>query len=101
MSETALWVQLLGWISSAVLLLTLSRQVYSEWRSHSSKGVSRWLFVGQISASVGFTVYSLMLHNWVFVVSNAGILAVAIVAQIIFLRQRADGPKTNAPAAPP
>ena len=40
-------VALLGWGSSAVLLATLLRQVYSQWRSGATAGLSKWLFIGQ------------------------------------------------------
>jgi hypothetical protein len=33
--------------------------------------VSKWLFVGQATASGGFLCYSLLVNNWVFVVTNA------------------------------
>ena len=61
----------IGWISSFILVLTIAKQVYKQWQEGSSEGVSKWLFVGQISASVGFTVYSWLVENWVFVVTNA------------------------------
>jgi MtN3 and saliva related transmembrane protein len=32
--------------------------------------VSRWLFVGQLATSLGFTIYSALLGNVVFVVTN-------------------------------
>jgi uncharacterized protein with PQ loop repeat len=60
----------IGWVSSFVLVLTLGKQVYKQYRSGSSEGVSRWLFVGQLAASAGFTVYSVMLGSYVFVVTN-------------------------------
>jgi hypothetical protein len=47
-----------GWVSSAILVLTIAKQVYKQWREGSSEGVSKWLFVGQMAASLGFTVYS-------------------------------------------
>ncbi len=61
----------IGWISSLILVLTLGKQVYKQWKAGSSEGVSTWLFVGQISASVGFTIYSVLVKNWVFVATNA------------------------------
>jgi len=60
-----------------VLVLTIGNQVYNQWKTGSSKGVSKWLFVGQITASTGFTLYSLMVHNWVFVVTNSLLLVSA------------------------
>ena len=56
--------ELLGWGSSVILLATLMRQVYTQWRIRATSGVSKWLFIGQCAASVGYTVYSFLLHNW-------------------------------------
>jgi MtN3 and saliva related transmembrane protein len=81
--EAADW---LGWAASAVLLATLSRQVYVQWRENSSKGVSSWLFVGQVTASIGFVIYSWMVGNWVFVVTNMAILVTAVIGQWVQLR---------------
>ena len=78
--------QLIGWAAAGILLLTLGRQVYSQWRDRTSKGVSKWLFVGQCAASAGFIVYSWLLQNWVFVVTNALILVTAVVGEVIYLR---------------
>ena len=65
---------LVGWASTTTLLATLIRQVYSQWRSGTVVGVSRWLFVGQCAASLGYLVYSALVGNAVFVASNALIL---------------------------
>jgi uncharacterized protein with PQ loop repeat len=78
----------IGWTSSAILLATLIRQVYTQWKSHDVSGVSRWLFVGQVAASVGFTIYSVLLHNWVYASSNVAILITAFVGEAIYLRNR-------------
>jgi MtN3 and saliva related transmembrane protein len=80
--------ELIGWASSAVLLATLARQVRKQWREGTAEGISRWLFVGQTTASIGFTVYSLLLRNWVFAVTNALILLNAIAGLVIYLRLR-------------
>ena len=74
----------IGWISSLILLLTISKQIHKQWQNSSSQGVSKWLFLGQMAASAGFTVYSWMVSNWVFVVTNSlmllnGLLGLAIV----------------------
>ena len=34
------------------LVLTLAKQVYKQWKAESVEGVSKWLFVGQLGASV-------------------------------------------------
>ena len=77
-------VEAVGWISSGILVLTIAKQVYKQWQEGSSEGVSKWLFVGQISASLGFTIYSWLVSNWVFVVTNSlmllnGLLGLGIV----------------------
>ena len=76
----------LGWGASAVLLATLLRQVWKEWRERSTRGLSSWLFVGQITASLGFVVYSWLVGNTVFVVTNTAILLTAIAGQLIYRR---------------
>jgi MtN3 and saliva related transmembrane protein len=81
---------LVGWIASAILLATLARQTWRQWREPDPRGVSRWLFLGQIAASVGFVVYSWMLRNWIFIVTNTLILLTAIVGQLALSRARRD-----------
>lgn len=63
--------EIIGWASSLVLLATLVKQVYKQWLDESSEGISKWLFVGQLAASTGFTVYSYLVGSWVFMVTNA------------------------------
>ncbi len=77
-----------GWVSSFVLVLTLAKQVYKQWKEGTSEGVSRWLFVGQLSASTGFTLYSWLVGNWVFVVTNAILLLNALAGLFIVLHHR-------------
>ncbi|HEX7034381.1 MAG TPA: hypothetical protein VF210_01325 [Pseudomonadales bacterium] len=79
--------ELIGWASSAVLLLTLAGQVRQQWLADSVAGVSWALFAGQIAASVGFVTYSLLVGNVVFIVTNSLILATAVTGQWIYLRK--------------
>jgi uncharacterized protein with PQ loop repeat len=81
-------LDLIGWGSSVVLLATLGRQVYTQWKSKATQGVSRWLFVGQLTASSGYTLYSVLLHNWVFTASNIALLGTALVGEALFVRNR-------------
>jgi hypothetical protein len=37
----------IGWVSTVVLLATICRQVYSQWKSKVTAGLSRRLFIGQ------------------------------------------------------
>ncbi|WP_462115794.1 hypothetical protein [Lysobacter xanthus] len=78
----------IGWIASAILIATLGRQVFTQWRERTTDGVSRWLFIGQMAASVGFVIYSWMLGNHVFVFTNAVLLLTGVVGQLIFRRNR-------------
>ena len=77
-----------GWVSSLILVLTIAKQVYKQWQEGSSEGVSKWLFVGQMAASLGFTVYSWLVNNWVFVVTNSLMLVNGLLGLIIVLRHR-------------
>lgn len=78
----------IGWISSVILLLTIAKQVHKQWHDGTSEGVSRWLFLGQLAASTGFTVYSWLIHNWVFVATNALMVVNGLVGLWITARQR-------------
>ena len=78
----------IGWFSSFILVLTIGKQVYKQWKSGTSEGVSKWLFIGQITASTGFTLYSILVRNWVFVVTNALMLVSAIVGGLIVIQHR-------------
>jgi MtN3 and saliva related transmembrane protein len=80
--------ELIGWFAATVLLTTIGRQVYTEWRDGSSRGLSRWLFIGQITASIAFLVYSWLLGNWVFVVTNGLMLVTAALGQWIYMANR-------------
>lgn len=79
---------LIGWIASAILIATLARQTWRQWQEPDPRGVSGWLFAGQIAASIGFVAYSWMLRNWVFIVTNSLILATAVVGQLVLWRAR-------------
>lgn len=93
-------VDAIGWASSFVLLLTIAKQVHKQWHEHTSEGVSKWLFVGQTAASVGFTIYSWLVENWVFVVTNFLLLVAALVGLAISRRQRRqDARGSHAPRA--
>jgi uncharacterized protein with PQ loop repeat len=80
--------EIIGWTAAVILLATLSRQVYTQYRDRNAQGVSRWLFVGQCAASVLFVVYSWLLGNWIFVVTNALLLVTALIGEAIYLRNR-------------
>ena len=92
--------EILGWASSAVLLLTIGRQIHKQWSDDSSKGVSKWLFIGQFTASAGFTVYSFLVRNWVFVVTNLLMAMSAVTGLLIVLHHRRRGKGGSGGASP-
>ncbi len=83
-----MWTDLIGWCSTAILVITVGRQAYTQWKEGSTAGMSRWLFIGQFAASLGFVVYSYLLDNIVFVVSNVFLLAIASIGQWLYLRNK-------------
>ena len=93
--------EVVGWVSSFILVLTIAKQVYKQWHEDSSEGVSKWLFIGQMAASLGFTIYSWLVNNWVFVVTNSlmllnGLAGLAIVIHHRRRRERTSSQKTVA-----
>jgi MtN3 and saliva related transmembrane protein len=77
-----------GWVSSFILVLTIAKQVYKQWKEGSSENVSKWLFIGQMAASLGFTIYSWLVNNWVFVVTNSLMLLNGLAGLSIVLYHR-------------
>ena len=84
--------QVLGWTASVVLVLTIGTQVYRQWQQGSSKGVSKWLFVGQLTASFGFFLYSWLIDDIVFLFTNGLMCLSAIAGLTILLRHRRKNP---------
>ena len=78
----------IGWISSLILILTIGKQVYKQWSEGTSKGVSIWLFAGQIAASIGFAVYSWMVKDWVFIFTNSIMVLNGIAGLSISIYQK-------------
>ena len=85
---TSVATDLVGWVATGILVLTVGRQAYSQWKEGSTQGQSKWLFIGQLAASTGFVVYSYLLDNRVFVVSNVFLLVIAAVGQAFYVRNR-------------
>jgi MtN3 and saliva related transmembrane protein len=79
---------IIGWTSSVVLLLTVAQQVWKQWQEGATEGISRWLFVGQLAASAGFTAYSLMKRDWVFVSTNGLMVVNALLGCWILRRNK-------------
>lgn len=81
-------INVIGWASSAIIILTIAAQIAKQWRDHTSAGVSTWLFVGQLAASAGFTIYSLLVKNWVFAVTNGIMVLNGLVGYGITVRHK-------------
>ena len=79
---------IVGWVSSAILLATLISQIYKQWEKGSVKGVSKWLFIGQLATSIGFTIYSIAKGDMVFIVTNSLLCVSAVVGIYIYFRER-------------
>ena len=86
--------EIIGWASSGILLLTLIKQVYKQWKDGETEGVSKWLFIGQLLASIGFTVYSYLVENWVFTITN-GLLTINNIIGICLYFYFSKNPKSR------
>ncbi len=82
--------EFIGWVSSIILVVTIAKQVYKQWKEGKSEGVSIWLFVGQIAASIGFAVYSYLVWNPVFIFTNSLMVlnGIAGLSINIYLKKR-------------
>jgi uncharacterized protein with PQ loop repeat len=78
-------IEMIGWASSVVLVLTIAIQLHRQWRSGTSRGVSSYFFVGQLMASSGFTLYSALIESWVFTTTN-GLLAIEALTGLAITR---------------
>lgn len=89
MKDIGEWI---GWISSFLLLFTLIVQIHKQWAAGTRKGVSRWLFIGQLVTSIGFVIYSVTTANTVFIVTNSLLAVSAVVGIVIYhLQPSSDG----------
>jgi len=79
---------LIGWTSSFILLITIAVQVRRQWQSGSNKGVSRWLFIGQLAASVGFLIFSILTGSLVFAITNAMLTLGNLCGIVIYFKNR-------------
>ena len=78
----------IGWASSFILLITVIIQIRRQWQTGSNKGVSKWLFIGQLTASVGFLIFSILTKNLVFTITNAMLTLGNLGGIVIFFKNR-------------
>jgi len=79
-------IEIIGWISSLILLATLVKQVHKQWKEGTSEGISKWLFAGQLAASVGFTIYSVITESWVFAFTNTALTVNNVIGIWLYFR---------------
>jgi len=75
-------------LATTILVATLGAQTVQQWREHRTHGVARWFFLGQVSASVCFMIYSVLIHSMVFAVANVLILMSALAGYVVLRLNR-------------
>jgi hypothetical protein len=66
----------------------LVKQVQKQWTDATSEGVSKWLFVGQLGASIGIALYSYSVRNWVFMITNTLLIINNVIGIYLYFRYR-------------
>jgi len=79
----------IGWAAVTVLFATMAGQAWKEWRDGVKHGISKWFFAGQVTTSLLFIAYSVMVGNRVFVVGNVLVLLASLAGGAILLWNRA------------
>ena len=83
--------QAIGWAAAAVLVATIASQVYKQWHDETSRGVSLYLFLGQMTANALFLTYAAITGDLVFMVANALLLVTSVIGLSIKIKHgRAD-----------
>lgn len=80
--------QWIGWAAAVVLLLTIGNQTWKQYTARTARGVSLWLFIGQIAASSGFLLYAARIGDPVFVVTNILLIVSAAIGLGLVVRNR-------------
>lgn len=94
------WTSAIGAASSFILVLTIGKQVFKQYKEGKSEGVSKWLFLGQMTASGGFLLYSWLKRDWVFIATNAVMLLNGLAGYLIVLHHRKKEKKGEHAAEP-
>jgi uncharacterized protein with PQ loop repeat len=88
----------IGWAASIIILITTIGQIRKQWKAGTSKGVSMWLFIGNIVAAGLFATYAVLIHNLIYIVTNLLMLVASVVGLLILLHHRRRDKKQEAPA---
>jgi hypothetical protein len=73
--------ELIGWTAAAILLATLGRQVYPQWRHRTSNVFPSGFLLAKAPHRSGCHLYSWLVESWVFVAKNALTLLTACLAR--------------------
>ncbi len=79
---------IIGWIGSGLVFMTISYQVWKQWQSKSTKGISPWLYAGQLVANVFLGTYSIIEETWVFFASNILVFLSSAVGLGIYIHHK-------------
>jgi uncharacterized protein with PQ loop repeat len=71
--------QAIGWLAATILVLTIGKQVYKQWKEETSEGVSLYLFLGQLAANALFLTYASLTGDAVFIVANGLLLVTSLL----------------------
>ncbi len=91
---------LFGILATGILMATLGAQTVKLWREHATRGIARWFFIGQVSASACFFIYSVMIGSTVFAVANALMLISAVAGYLVLRANRRRVVQQSVPARP-
>jgi uncharacterized protein with PQ loop repeat len=80
--------EIIGWGAVLALFATMAGQAWKQWRDRVKHGISKLFFLGQVTASTLFLVYSAIKGDVVFVVGNAMVLLAAVTGGAILLWNR-------------
>lgn len=86
--DNELLTESIGWAASVILLATLIRQIVKQAQAEHPETLSTWLFVGQAAASILFVIYSALVGNTIFVITNSCLLLTALAGQWVSRRKR-------------
>jgi uncharacterized protein with PQ loop repeat len=86
-----------GLLATGILITTLVAQTIKQWREHATRGIARWFFLGQVSASVFFIIYSLQIDSVVFAIANGLILLSALAGYLVLRANRRRLPPLPSP----
>ena len=96
-----LGADLIGLVATAILVATLAGQTMKQWREGATRGIARWFFLGQVSASICFVVYSLLIHSRLFAVANTLVLLSALAGYVVLRLNRRRALRLHPPQPQP